>query len=154
MSLLSIFAISNTRKSTLAHRRIQIFATRLDVENLGASVRVGLFQFSLRTHMLLEVVRVRDLLEIAAQYHRWFVVFGDRDRIETAFTAATNTYRPMKFMKFVPCNSNCAIHALLSFSRDTWQSVHPLVSLPRTVCGTKVEKACPLKPSAEIVCCW
>ena len=60
----------------------------------------------------------------------------------------------MKFMKFVPWSSSCAIHALLSLARETWQSVQPLVSLARTVCGTKVLKACPLKPSAETVCCW
>ena len=43
-------------------------------------------------------------------------------------------------MKFVPCISSCAIHALLSLAFETWQSVQPLVSFPRTVCGTKVLK--------------
>ena len=60
----------------------------------------------------------------------------------------------MKFMKFVPCRSSCAIQALLSLARETWQSVQPLVSFARTVWGTKVLKAWPLKPSAETVCCW
>ena len=56
-------------------------------------------------------------------------------------------------MKLVPCMSNCAIQALLSPARETWQSVHVFVSLPRTVWGTKVLKAWPLNPSAETVCC-
>src|SRR5881628_2816928 len=47
-----------------------------------------------------------------------------------------------------------AIQALLSPAAETWQSVHVFVSLPRTVCGTKGEKAVPAKPSAESVCCW
>src|SRR2546427_8222660 len=49
--------------------------------------------------------------------------------------------------------SSCAICALLSLRDDTWQSEHVLVSVARTVCGTNVLNACPLKPSAEIVCC-
>src|SRR2546428_9938979 len=49
--------------------------------------------------------------------------------------------------------SSCAICALLSLRDDTWQSEHVLVSVARTVCGTNVLKAWPLKPSAEIVCC-
>src|ERR1700730_4825261 len=59
----------------------------------------------------------------------------------------------MKLMKCVHCKSNCAIQALLSFAAETWQSLHCLVSLARTVCGTKVLKAWPEKPSAETVCC-
>ena len=67
--------------------------------------------------------------------------------------SATQTLWPMKFMKLVPCSSTLAIHALLSPSAETWQSVHCLVSFARTVCGTKVLNAWPLKPSADTVCC-
>ena len=59
----------------------------------------------------------------------------------------------MKFMKLVPWSSTLAIQALLSPSAETWQSVHCLVSFARTVCGTNVLNACPLKPSADTVCC-
>src|ERR1700680_4976795 len=59
----------------------------------------------------------------------------------------------MKFRKLVPCKSSMDIHALLSRAAETWQSVHCFVSRARTVCGTKVENACPEKPSAETVCC-
>ena len=45
------------------------------------------------------------------------------------------------------------IQALLSRAAETWQSVQVFVSRARTVCGTNVENACPLKPSAETVCC-
>ena len=41
----------------------------------------------------------------------------------------------MKLTKLVPCSSSCAIQALLSLSRETWQSVQVRVSLVRTVCG-------------------
>src|SRR5687767_12903381 len=47
-----------------------------------------------------------------------------------------------------------AIQALLSFALETWQSVQCLVSVDRTVWGTNVLNECPLKPSAETVCCW
>ena len=40
-------------------------------------------------------------------------------------------------MKFVPWRRSWAIQALLSLAAETWQSVHCLVSLARTVCGTK-----------------
>jgi hypothetical protein len=50
----------------------------------------------------------------------------------------------MKLTKFVPCKSTCAIHALLSLFSETWQSVQPIVSLVRTVCGTCEAKLCPL----------
>src|SRR6185312_17045779 len=59
----------------------------------------------------------------------------------------------MKLTKFVPCKSSCASQALLSFLVETWQSVHPFVSVARTVCGTWVLNVCPANPSAEVVCC-
>ena len=68
--------------------------------------------------------------------------------------AATHTLWPMKFMKLVPCSTRLAIHALLSPAAETWQSVQRLVSVERTVCGTNVLNACPLNPSAEMVCSW
>ena len=59
----------------------------------------------------------------------------------------------MKLTKFVPCSSSIDIQALLSRAAETWQSVQAFVSRARTVCGTNVENAWPLKPSAETVCC-
>src|SRR5688572_26782129 len=46
-----------------------------------------------------------------------------------------------------------AIHALLSLAFDTWQSTQRLVSVARTVWGTKVLNEWPLSPSADTVCC-
>ena len=60
----------------------------------------------------------------------------------------------MKFTWFVPSISTPAIHALLSPSRERWQSVHCLVSFARTVCGTCVLNALPVKPADEIVGAW
>jgi len=54
----------------------------------------------------------------------------------------------------VPCISTDAIQALLLLSLEMWQSVQCLVSVARTVCGTNVLNECPLKPSADTVCCW
>src|SRR6266436_5829648 len=59
----------------------------------------------------------------------------------------------MKLRKFVPCSRSMDIQALLSRAAETWQSVQDFVSRARTVCGTNVENAWPLKPSAETVCC-
>ena len=63
-------------------------------------------------------------------------------------------YLPMKLTWFVPCIISDAIHELLSPSRETWQSVHCLVSTPRTVCGGCVLNAFPVYPAAEIVGTW
>ena len=60
----------------------------------------------------------------------------------------------MKFTKFVPCSSSCAMIALLSFCWLTWQSVHCFVSVVRTVCGKCGAKAWLEKPAAEIGGCW
>ena len=60
----------------------------------------------------------------------------------------------MKLTQLVPCISSCAIKALLSLALETWQSVQCLVSVARTVWGKNVLNACPLKPSADTVCCW
>src|SRR5262245_9910709 len=63
-------------------------------------------------------------------------------------------YRPMKFTWLVPSISRPAIQALLSPSRETWQSVHCFVSFARTVCGTCVLNALPVNPADEIVGAW
>src|SRR5262245_3773319 len=60
----------------------------------------------------------------------------------------------MKLAALVPIPRTAAIHALLSFASDRWQSVHCLVSVMRTVCGGFGVKANPEYPAAEIVGCW
>src|SRR5215218_10398768 len=59
----------------------------------------------------------------------------------------------MKFTELVPCSRSCAMMALLSSRRETWQSVQVLVSAERTVCGKYGLNDVPLYPSADTVCC-
>src|SRR5260370_301155 len=58
----------------------------------------------------------------------------------------------MKFTELAPGSRSCAIHALLSFFSEGWQSEQLFVSRPRTVCGTYVQNAVPAQTSALTVC--
>ena len=115
---------------------------------------VGFFELAVSGQMLLVILRIGDLLEVAADDRRRFVVLGDGHGFEAALAFGHVNVAAHEVHEVRALEQQLRHPGVVVVGAETWQSVQPLVSLARTVCGTKVLKACPLKPSDEIVCCW
>src|SRR5271163_4534730 len=69
-------------EATLAERGVEIFATKLHIQNVS-DVMIGFLQLAAARHVLLIILRVSDALQIAADDRGWLIVFGDGHGVET-----------------------------------------------------------------------
>ena len=114
---------------------------------------VGFLQFAAARDVLLIIVRVRHALQIAADDRGRLIVLGDGHGVKSLRPVGHVNVTAHEIQQIRALQQSLAIQALLSLRSEMWQSSQALVSFARTVCGTNVLNAVPLKPSAETVCC-